>query len=1403
IDPVTLAINECITISSAMRKLARWSQSTVAALVGGYNEIFGDEEYAITKFGTKPSHTPTVGNDDALLSAFMQLRLMLLCADTLDDVDSLTLLQPFLLVIKSPSTSGMITSLALNSINKFLTYGLLSLDSKNIHVSISQVVSALTHCRFEAGDQASDDAVLLKVLRLLEALLVGGTISAYLTDEVVTEVIQTCLSLACNKRRSEVLRKAAEMAMVAILIRIFEQLESIEVPNAHAAEDAITDFTSTQLPEDTIGGVDAGSSRKSVEMTRLDEDDQPFGLPCIKDFLGILISMIAPSNQFQHMELTRVFALSLLNTALEVSSKHLAVHPQLLNLVADPLSKHLLQIIQSPNESLPLLRAALQVFNTLYITLAPHLKLQIELVLTTIFKSLVPEDVGSHSGTASPAPQTPLALRSPIAKEMLVESVSLLWTRSPTFFANLFINYDCDFDRNDLCTDILKYLSYLALPDTALVTTNNVPPICLEGLVSVVSSIYDKVMQKSLSEKKLSTSHKLVLDKVQKKEFVQCTKTFNVKPKQGLALFAQKGFVNSTEDLDGIAELLFHKAGRLDKKVMGEFLTRRENAELFQKFMSLLDFSGLRVDEALRILLKTFRLPGESQQIERAMEFFANRYIACQDWAEVTGAEAVESETTGAISEAVEAPEPVTPDFDTVFILSYSIIMLNTDLHNPQVKQRMQFSDYQKNLKGVYKGGNFPEWYLDKIYVSIRDREIVMPEEHKGGSTKWFNDAWNNMLASYVSEPLTTADLDRSTLDQIDRVIFQSTFDDLVATFTNIFEEAFDDQIVTKMMSSLDKCAFIANYYGLDSCVDKITRLLCHMTTLTGTKRSVVAENDSRGVLPLTKVTFEDKVLDSVIVSEVAYLFGMDFKAQLSTIVLFRILKKNKAVASGSWDDVLKIILLLLDNCLIDPNIFPDFQKNLGLEPLPVAKPQFTITKSKSGKEADTMLASLSRFLKGNSDLPDPSEEEIEAALYTNDCIKSCHIPSVFAHANLFEKSELVAFIAHILSAIPEFKAESSRSFTVQVLFLVELSVCLVFLSFETEFVGKNTVVSVLNELDSVLALADAPTTQPKTRARLLTYKLLLLRHVDSEAKQSLLETTKLIAELDKQAIIRSARHLVRPLQSLSDEGTWCETTILSDANYWLLLRTFASDKAYTKSIYEFIEGVVKSSPLQITSENYVWLLSLLDEISTVGCLGAQFEQKGDKLTPKQRKHEVEDPKVRVMVDLSIKSITLTSSLLSILTDSKFDQSKVWYILAQAIAHQCFNPCREIRNHAIKTLQLTLLSMKLSPEIPPEGLFESSLLPLLHEVVKPEVLQTDPHGMAKTQIALLSVISKTFLHLLGEFEQVEKVWLQLLEAVDTLNNQTHVSQTDLLSIKEASSEIIKNLVLVMKSNGVL
>ena len=70
-------------------------------------------------------------------------------------------------------------------------------------------------------------------------------------------------------------------------------------------------------------------------------------------------------------------------------------------------------------------------------------------------------------------------------------------------------------------------------------------------------------------------------------------------------------------------------------------------------------------------------MPGEAQKIERLMEVFSGRYVQCN-------------------------PDVMTKfhSNDTVFIMAFAIILLNTDLHTPNIKVP-QISKLSKSLLKV------------------------------------------------------------------------------------------------------------------------------------------------------------------------------------------------------------------------------------------------------------------------------------------------------------------------------------------------------------------------------------------------------------------------------------------------------------------------------------------------------------------------------------------------------------------------------------------------------------------------------------------------------------------------------------------------------------------------------
>jgi hypothetical protein len=178
---------------------------------------------------------------------------------------------------------------------------------------------------------------------------------------------------------------------------------------------------------------------------------------------------------------------------------------------------------------------------------------------------------------------------------------------------------------------------------------------------------------------------------------------FNIKPK------ACRDFLINKKVIRGLpsefAEFILAQS-KISKRRIGEYIggIDKLNQLVCEELFSRYDFRGDTLDGALRKLLRQFRLPGEAQQIDRILEKFATQY---------------HSQNPGVFLNA-----------DTAYVLAFSIIMLNTDLHNQAISpdRKMTLEQFVRNNRGINSGQDVPREILEKLYFDIKDNEIRMDE---------------------------------------------------------------------------------------------------------------------------------------------------------------------------------------------------------------------------------------------------------------------------------------------------------------------------------------------------------------------------------------------------------------------------------------------------------------------------------------------------------------------------------------------------------------------------------------------------------------------------------------------------------------------------------------------------
>ncbi|MDP2434825.1 MAG: Sec7 domain-containing protein, partial [archaeon] len=199
----------------------------------------------------------------------------------------------------------------------------------------------------------------------------------------------------------------------------------------------------------------------------------------------------------------------------------------------------------------------------------------------------------------------------------------------------------------------------------------------------------------------LSHGNSLKRTQVQKK-WRAIAVTFNQSPKAGVEEGVTRNLMERTPL--SIAQFLY-ECEHLKKEMIGEYIGDHKpfHIEVLDAYAGLFSFEGLPFDAALRLYLSKFRLPGEAQKIERCVERFARQFHA---------------QNPGSFRHE-----------DGAFILSYSTIMLNTDAHNPQVKNKMTKEQFVKTNRGIDDGQDIPQDFLERLYDSITGEAIKMDGE--------------------------------------------------------------------------------------------------------------------------------------------------------------------------------------------------------------------------------------------------------------------------------------------------------------------------------------------------------------------------------------------------------------------------------------------------------------------------------------------------------------------------------------------------------------------------------------------------------------------------------------------------------------------------------------------------
>ncbi|XP_044468061.1 ARF guanine-nucleotide exchange factor GNOM-like [Mangifera indica] len=1335
-----------------------------------------------------------VGDDDqlehSLIHSLKELRKQIfLWQNQWHTIDPAVYLQPFLDVIQSDETGAPITGVALSSVYKILTLDVLDLDTVNVGDAMHLIVDAVTSCRFEVTDPASEEVVLMKILQVLLACMKSKA-AVKLSNQHVCNIVNTCFRVVHQaSSKGELLQRIARHTMHELVRCIFSYLPDIDNPEHSSVNGSWSgagekvgmekDLTfGNKLPENGIVSVvndgqsstEYASSAGEMDTNKVDTISgkeavqngemimmEPFGIPCMMEIFHFLCSLlnvienlgVGPRlNPIAYDEDVPLFALGLINSAIELGGSSFNKHPALLVLIQDELFRNLMQFGLSMSPLI--LSTVCSIVLNLYHHLRTELKAQFEAFFSCVLLRIAQRKHGSSYQ------------QQEVAMEALVDLC-----RQQTFMTEMYANFDCDITYGNLFEDLVNLLSKSAFPVNEPLSAMHV--LALDGLISMIQGMAERtsnelpVPEEASIDPEYNAFWSLKCEnyidpnywvpyvrkmKRIKRRLMVGADHFNRDLKKGLEYLQGMHLLPDKLDPQSVASFFRYTTG-LDKNLIGDFLGNHDEfcVQVLQAFAGTFNFHGMNLDTALRLFLGTFRLPGESQKIQRVLEAFAERYYE-------------------------QSPNILT-NKDAALLLSYSLIMLNTDQHNVQVKKKMTEDDFIRNNRHINGGKDLPRDYLLELYHSICENEILMIPEQGVGFPAMTSSRWINVMdKSRETIPFITCD----STALLDHDMFVILSGPTIAAMSVVFDQVEQEDILQRCIDGFLALAKISTCLHFGGVLDDLVLSLCRFTTL------------------LTPLSVEEAVLA----------FGDDTRARMAMSAVFTIANRYGDYIHSGWKNILDCVLSLHKLGLLPARLARDAADDMEpsseveqAKPATVSLSTSHVTPVATPRKSSGLIGRFSQLLSFDIEEPrlQPSEEEIAAKQRTDEIIQNCHIDSIFTESKFLQAESLMELVKALILAAGQLRKGSS---------------------------------SIEDEDTSVFCLELLIAITLNNRDRIMLIWQDVYDHIASIV-QSTVMPCKLV-EKAVSGLLRICQRLLPYKENLTDE-------LLKSLQLILKLDARVAD-AYCESITQEVMRLVKANATHIRSHvGWRIIISLLSitarhpEASEAGFEALAFIMTdGVHLLPSNyilcvdAARQFAESRVGE-VDRSVSALDLMGGSVVCLvrwsTETKNtvgeeaakklsqDIGEMWLRLVQGLKKVCLDQREEVRNHAILVFQRSLAvvdGIHLSNALWFQC-FDTVIFTLLDNLL--EITQAnspkDYRNIDGTLVLALKLMSKAFLQSLEDLSQQPsfcKLWLGVLNHMDGyMKVKLRGKRSE--KIHEVVPELLKNTLLVMKTTGIL
>ncbi|CAD8047195.1 unnamed protein product [Paramecium sonneborni] len=296
-------------------------------------------------------------------------------------------------------------------------------------------------------------------------------------------------------------------------------------------------------------------------------------------------------------------------------------------------------------------------------------------------------------------------------KQTTLESLQNIFQRK---YASLefYLNYDCSIKHEFLMENIINTLHSIFLQNEQFRPV--ITQIYQSIIIGIKETFIEKFINSSQQEQQQQPDidetvfiNQLEMQRQQKQELQKGIELFKKNPDKGVQFLIKANILQ--EDPIQIARFLLENKS-LNKECVGQYLGGHHqiNIQVLSEYTNFLKFHNFSVEQALRQYLDLFTLPPESQQIDRVVQKFADKFY----------------------EDNQNSQNFHFKSSSSIYTFTYLLVMLQTDLHNPKVVEKMKLTDFIKLARQINDGEDLPQEYLTITYHSIQKNPLAVRESN-------------------------------------------------------------------------------------------------------------------------------------------------------------------------------------------------------------------------------------------------------------------------------------------------------------------------------------------------------------------------------------------------------------------------------------------------------------------------------------------------------------------------------------------------------------------------------------------------------------------------------------------------------------------------------------------------